>query len=246
MIFRFGLTIAGLFVVGAVLMVLTHRVHETTKEAARGDWIKYAVFAAFVAIVLTAGLVDRWFLAWLLAVVAIESGLELARPVGRSPLVRLLVSTAGLGVIALCLSHLLFFEDSQWWSRFAFVFVLVATCDSFAQLWGRLLGKHRLCPTISPGKTWEGVLGGAATVIALALSLGFMVPDLSATQLAWAGGLVVVTATAGDLLFSAIKRRLNLKDFSSMLPGHGGMLDRFDSLIATAPVFYWMNRLFLS
>ncbi len=123
---------------------------------------------------------------------------------------------------------------------------MVALTDSFAQLWGRLLGRRRLCPRLSPGKTWAGFLGGLISASVGALLFGFLLAESPSSLLVVAGALVALTATAGDLLFSAVKRWLRIKDFSTLLPQHGGLLDRFDSLIVTAPVFFWISRTMIS
>jgi len=149
-------------------------------------------------------------------------------------------------VLTVCLGHLLLGNAAVWFSTFAFVFLLVATTDSFSQLWGKLLGNHKLCPQLSPGKTWEGLIGGFVSTAAVSGLLKFLLPDVSLLHLFGLGLLVAASATAGDLLFSYIKRRIGIKDFSGLLPGNGGILDRFDSLIVTAPVFYWTRLLFLN
>jgi phosphatidate cytidylyltransferase len=116
--------------------------------------------------------------------------------------------------------------------------------DSFSQLWGRLLGKRPLCPRLSPGKTVEGLVGGGLTTVAVAAALGPLLLGHSPVPMAGLGALTAAGAVVGDLAFSWIKRRAGLKDFSSALPGHGGVLDRFDSLVVGAPVFFW-SRLVL-
>ncbi|MEV4674944.1 phosphatidate cytidylyltransferase [Actinomadura sp. NPDC049382] len=111
---------------------------------------------------------------------------------------------------------------------------------------GSFLGKHKLAPTISPKKTWEGVTGSAITCMAVG---GWLVWWLLDGGQVWQGVLIglaaVVTATAGDLVESMIKRDLGIKDMGTLLPGHGGVMDRLDSLVATAPVVWLLLELFL-
>ena len=116
--------------------------------------------------------------------------------------------------------------------------VLVGCNDTFGYLVGVLIGRHPLVPSISPKKTWEGLIGSIIFAsIGGALSFNYIL-DLQW----WIGALValmiVVTATSGDLIESAMKRDLSLKDMGTLLPGHGGMLDRLDSVLLSAPALY--------
>ena len=122
------------------------------------------------------------------------------------------------------------------------VFVFLWINDAGAYCVGSLLGRHKLFPRISPGKSWEGSIGGGLLVVAVAVLVWYLtnmyeVNDLGLTALEWAGlGLVVVVfGTWGDLVESLFKRTLGIKDSGNVLPGHGGMLDRFDSTLMAVP-----------
>ena len=122
------------------------------------------------------------------------------------------------------------------------VFVFLWINDTGAYLCGSLLGKHKLFPHISPGKSWEGSIGGGLLVVAIAVLIWYLtdqygVNDLSLNVYEWAGlGLtVVIFGTWGDLVESLFKRTLGIKDSGNILPGHGGMLDRFDSSLLAIP-----------
>ncbi len=122
------------------------------------------------------------------------------------------------------------------------VFVFLWMNDTGAYICGSLLGKHKLFPRISPGKSWEGSIGGGILVIAVAvlvwwLTDQYQLNQLGLTAIEWAGlGLtVVVFGTWGDLVESLFKRTLGIKDSGNILPGHGGMLDRFDSSLLAIP-----------
>lgn len=122
------------------------------------------------------------------------------------------------------------------------VFFFLWVNDAGAYICGSLLGKHKLFPRISPGKSWEGSIGGGILVMIVAviiwhLSEQYDVNDLQLSALQWAGlGLVVVVfGTWGDLVESLFKRTLGIKDSGNILPGHGGMLDRFDSTLMAFP-----------
>jgi phosphatidate cytidylyltransferase len=115
------------------------------------------------------------------------------------------------------------------------------TTDTGAYAAGRLLGRHLLAPAISPAKTWEGGAGGlvagAAATTALVILLGIAPAPVWVAVLALA---LPLAAIAGDLLESALKRRMGVKDMSGLLPGHGGLLDRLDSPLAIGPLLYWL------
>jgi phosphatidate cytidylyltransferase len=122
------------------------------------------------------------------------------------------------------------------------VFVFLWMNDTGAYLCGSLLGKHKLFPRISPGKSWEGSIGGGILVIAVAVLVWYLTDQYQLNQLGltaveWAGlGLtVVIFGTWGDLVESLFKRTLGIKDSGNILPGHGGMLDRFDSSLLAIP-----------
>lgn len=122
------------------------------------------------------------------------------------------------------------------------VFVFLWMNDTGAYLCGSLLGKHKLFPRISPGKSWEGSIGGGILVIAIAVLVWYLTDQnqlnqLGLTAIEWAGlGLtVVIFGTWGDLVESLFKRTLGIKDSGNILPGHGGMLDRFDSSLLAIP-----------
>lgn len=117
------------------------------------------------------------------------------------------------------------------------VFVFLWTNDTGAYCVGSLLGRHKLFPRVSPGKSWEGSIGGAVFVLAIAYAISYFLDGVMLTTPEWLGlGLVVVVfGTWGDLVESLFKRTLGIKDSGSILPGHGGMLDRFDSSLLAIP-----------
>lgn len=121
------------------------------------------------------------------------------------------------------------------------VMALVWIADIAAYFAGRAFGKHKLAPSISPGKTWEGVLGALVAVTAYALANRYLDNPLLAAEPAWrvillGAALLTAVSILGDLFESAMKRAAGLKDSSNLLPGHGGVLDRIDSLTSTLPV----------
>ena len=104
--------------------------------------------------------------------------------------------------------------------------------------WGKLFGRHKVIPKVSPKKTWEGLIGGILTTLALAVLIAPYLTPLKPWEAAGAGFIMAVFGFIGDVTISALKRDLGVKDSGSLLPGHGGILDRIDSLTYTAPLFF--------
>ena len=123
------------------------------------------------------------------------------------------------------------------------LFALLVTfgTDTGAYLTGRAMGKHPMTPSVSPGKTWEGAIGGFMLAVAVALALGVLLGlSVPLWQGVLVGAAVGVAAQLGDLLESRLKRAGGVKDAGSILPGHGGLLDRLDSIVLALPVVYYL------
>ncbi len=126
-----------------------------------------------------------------------------------------------------------------------YIYLLVFLCpwmtDIFAYFTGYFFGKHKLIPDVSPKKTVEGAIGGIVfctlSFLLYGIVIGFAVPELKPNYPAFVvvGFVMSLVAQCGDLIFSLIKRKYGIKDYGNLLPGHGGIMDRFDSVIATAP-----------
>ena len=117
--------------------------------------------------------------------------------------------------------------------------------DSGAYLVGVSIGRHRLFERISPKKSWEGAIGGTLTAILAAWFIAKYIPEISLLHWIIISVLVVVFSTFGDLTESMFKRYFGIKDSGNILPGHGGILDRFDSLLFAAPVLVAYLKLFI-
>jgi phosphatidate cytidylyltransferase len=241
MIGAVALATALLFAFGAVLMALGQLARGAPPAQRRADWLKYGVYAALIGALLGAGALGLAPAAGLLLVVAALGAAELWRNLRGRLRAAGAIAALALGLMAVALAHLVLGKPR--FPAYALAVLLVAVTDSFSQLWGRLLGRHRLCPRLSPGKTREGLAGGLLTAVTAAVALGFLAPGMSVAARAVLGLSTALAAVAGDLAFSWIKRRLGVKDFSSALPGHGGILDRFDSLVLAAPVYFWCRLL---
>jgi phosphatidate cytidylyltransferase len=156
----------------------------------------------------------------------------------------------GLMVCVYCISHvpaLLTLQIPGYEGqngKLMFYFVLVAQISDVLQyVWGKIFGRHKIAPNVSPNKTWEGFIGGIASATLIGAGLWWATPF---TPLQSAGMSLVITLMGfcGGLVMSAIKRDRGVKDYGSMIEGHGGVMDRIDSLCFAAPVFFHFTRFF--
>jgi len=135
-----------------------------------------------------------------------------------------------------CFVRLRAMDQGMWWMVLALLGTWIS--DSGAYFVGCGLGKHKLCPRISPKKTWEGVIGGLVSGVVTVVLLGRFLLGLDVGWGIVLGVLLVLGATIGDLAESVIKRQAETKDSGNLIPGHGGMLDRLDSLLFIVPIVY--------
>jgi phosphatidate cytidylyltransferase len=156
----------------------------------------------------------------------------------------------GLMICAYCLSHapaLLILKIPNYTGHNAVLllyFVLVDQMSDVLQyVWGKLLGRHKIAPGVSPNKTWEGFIGGVATATLLGTLLSWATP-FTRWQAAAMSLTITLAGFFGGLVMSAIKRDAGVKDFGAFIEGHGGILDRIDSLCFAAPVFFHITRYF--
>jgi phosphatidate cytidylyltransferase len=160
----------------------------------------------------------------------------------QSTTVAMATTILGAGWVGLGLGHLLLIRDLPTYGRLAIITVLltVFVSDTFAYLGGRLAGRHKMTPVLSPGKTWEGFVAGAVGgVLTTWISLYEEAIFAAGWQPFAFGGIVIAAAVVGDLFESVVKRDLGVKDSGGLLLGHGGMLDRVDSLLFAAPAAYF-------
>ena len=157
---------------------------------------------------------------------------------------------AGLMVCVYCLSYapailslqIPGFEGQN--PRLLFFFVLVVQLNDVLQFaWGKLLGRHVIAPAISPSRTWEGFFGGVASATLIGTALWWATP-FEPWQAAGMSLVIAVMGFAGGMTMSAIKRDRGVKDYGTLVVGHGGVLDRIDSICFAAPVFYHLTRFF--
>ncbi len=158
-----------------------------------------------------------------------------------SPIANIAATILGLVYVALPISLMCFLpmlrgDDWNPLIALAFIFIIWAN-DVFAYLVGSAIGKHRLFERISPKKSWEGLFGGVAGAVAMAILAAYVMDD---SVCVWIGLAIVgsVTGVFGDLVESMFKRSIDMKDSGSSIPGHGGWLDRFDALLISVPFVF--------
>lgn len=175
---------------------------------------------------------------------------------GRIPVPDACASVAGIFYIGLPFGHLVMlrlWNDAQIMTSLGtfdigcalvwIMFIGTWASDSFAYFTGSAIGSHKLCSSISPNKTVEGFLGSVVGTTASVAALGHLFFSFPMVEMAGLGFLISIFATLGDLVESVFKRYTGIKDSGSLIPGHGGVLDRFDSVLYTAPLVYYFAYL---
>ncbi|MEI7487276.1 MAG: phosphatidate cytidylyltransferase [Chryseobacterium sp.] len=147
----------------------------------------------------------------------------------------------GLMVCLFSFPHLAFIRENIS-GIYSIIFLVVVTelNDVFQYVMGKFFGKHKIVPKISPNKTLEGFLGGVFLTIILSNILGFFLLNSTILINTILGLLMGISGFCGDIFMSYLKRKTDVKDTGNLLPGHGGLLDRMDSLIFNAPIFFWL------
>lgn len=171
---------------------------------------------------------------------------------GKYPLEAVFVASFSLFYIFIGFNAILFIHDCEPGGKYLYYICFLGAwiTDIFAYFCGRAFGKHKLIPDVSPKKTVEGSIGGTVFCILVMVIFGFvvekLVPEISANLLifAVAGILVAVVSQIGDLSMSVIKRKYGVKDYGFIFPGHGGVLDRFDSVIAVSALLMVFSLFF--
>jgi phosphatidate cytidylyltransferase len=191
----------------------------------------------------------------LLALIVLTAGTLIAAMLRGAPFDNLITASGAtiLGVLYVVFlgGHLVAvrtgFEQTLSAHLLSFFFLVLMGADTGAYYLGRAIGKHKLAPKISPGKTWEGVLGGIVAALALATAAHFWF--FKELPLKWTlplAAVMTVLGILGDLTESALKRGAGAKDAAKILPGHGGVLDRLDSLLFNAPLIYYFADFYFS
>jgi len=149
----------------------------------------------------------------------------------------------GIIYIPFLLFHIGYLGNSKY---LYLVFIIAFGTDTFAYIAGNLFGKNKLCPTISPNKTVEGFIGGIIGSVVLVILYSLYLNIRPLWSMVILSILTSIISQLGDLAASKIKRITKIKDFGNIMPGHGGVLDRFDSIIFAAPVIYYYTKIFIN
>lgn len=150
-----------------------------------------------------------------------------------------MITIIGVLYVTIFLGHVLLASRLEMNIVVWLIFIIAFSTDTFAYFSGYLFGRHKLCPSISPKKTVEGALGGIIGSMIGCLIFGYFFIQVDMIYLAVLGIIGSIIAQTGDLYASKIKRYIGIKDYGKIMPGHGGVLDRFDSIIFVAPVVYY-------
>ena len=186
-------------------------------------------------------------------IIALTIGTLIAATLRGAPFDKMLASVGAtiLGVlyVAFLGSHLISirtgFDPTLSRHLLSFFFLVLMGADTGAYYIGRAFGKRKLAPSISPGKTWEGAVGGLLAALAMAaLSHFWFFRELPLKYILPLAAVMTIVGIFGDLAESALKRGAGAKDAANILPGHGGMLDRLDSLLFNAPLIYYFARFY--
>jgi phosphatidate cytidylyltransferase len=182
-----------------------------------------------------------WMIGGFLTTLALAFGLKVISEARQAATASIGATALGAAWIGVGLSFLVLIRELPGHGRLALFTVLLAVWagDTFAYFGGRLIGRHKMAPTTSPGKTWEGfVVGSLATVFVAFVAL-YKQDFLSIAESIVLGLVLVVAAPAGDLFESLLKRDMQVKDTGRLLGGHGGVLDRVDALLFAGPAAYF-------
>ena len=227
------------FIVGATLVaLLAFREFARVSALAADRWITGAVYVGVIAVG-SASLLGQSFEVFALFTIALIVFSPVAQNRYRGELQRVALGIVAFVYVGWMFGYLgLLANRPNAYGYVCFVIFATEINDIAAFTFGRGLGRHPLRREISPNKTWEGAVGALAISMILPWLLRFSFPDFGTAQLLLAGLIVGIGGQIGDLSFSAIKRDLGVKDIGTSIPGHGGILDRIDSLIFTAPLFF--------
>ena len=235
-----------LLCIGALLLFSITEFYTITKTE---DTVPQNIFGAAIGISIFAAsylyvkqLVDARVFALIIPFFLISFIIELYKKQGK-PFQNLAFTILGVFYIAIPFSLFNFIVFNAFNKEYSFglllcLFAFNWTNDTGAYLFGITLGKHRLFERISPKKSWEGAIGGAISVVGIAFLFAYLLPYISLTNWIILGLIVCVFGVFGDLVESLLKRSLNIKDSGTLLPGHGGFLDRFDAVIFSTPAFF--------
>ena len=237
--------LGGWWLFGIAAVAAAIALHEYTTMMRRFRPILLAGYLGVLAMLLGALLGGvEWLLGGFLLAIALTFVLHLVAETRQPPTVAIGATLVGVALIGFGIAHLILIREAVERGRLALFAVLLAdfAANTLAFFVGRLLGRHKLAPTMSPGKTWEGFVAG--TLAAVAVSFFALYEDRDTFLTIWQalvlGGVIALAEALGDLFESALKRDMQVKDTGRLLAAHGGMLDRIDSLLFAVPAAFYV------
>ena len=230
------------FIIGAVITLITNR--KKSIPSRKKSWTKFFVYLLIVMFLLYSLIYNKTFRLALSGLVTLVGLLEITQlyfQTEEKSKRRVLFGLTILFYLLLSIgfiSHIKHFTSNQ----LVFIFFIVFAFDGFSQIFGQLFGKRKILPRISPGKTVEGFIGGLIMSLIAGLSIA------AYSQIRWDVAILMsllfgLASFFGDMIASWIKRKYGVKDYSQLIPGHGGMLDRFDSWLMAGGFAYFLYLL---
>jgi len=225
-------------------LIALHELYRMTRS------LRPPVLAGFTGLALALLGAQLGGLAWMtggfLATIALAFVLKGISETRQSLVVAIAVTVLGVAWIGLGLGHALLIRTIPEHGRLAVFTVMLAVfaSDTAAYFTGLAIGRHRMAPALSPGKTWEGLVGGTIVAVLVPFFALYHQHFLTVGESIALGAVIAIVAPLGDLFESALKRDMNVKDTGRLLAGHGGMLDRIDALLFTSIASYYLIRAF--
>ena len=234
------LIILAYFILGAIGFFFINRKKE--RAVARQSWIKYITYCLIIHIIFFSIVINPvvfQFIAGIIILAGFYELFKLHKDSGFTKKRPFLLSALIFSV----LSYSFFIFSGMDNDKILFVYLVISIFDSFSQITGQIFGRNKIFPGISPAKTIEGFAGGLIIAVVSSLLFRGLIDESIGSTIKIASGIALF-AFAGDFAASYYKRMYDVKDFSKIIPGHGGFLDRFDSLVAGGAWFAVSNLLF--
>lgn len=221
------------FTIGAIAIIFINRRNKSPENKER--WIKYLFYLLVVYVTLFT-IIQQWF-QWLTVVIIVIGLAEIINAQKKSKKKNTIISVIALILYILIAVGFYFFAGIENSHQVLFVYTIVFCFDGFAQISGQLFGGRKMLPSVSPQKTMSGALGGFIA----ALVTAFLIKDwtsLNTVPALLLAAYIAVAALSGDVLASLYKRKTGIKDYSKIIPGHGGILDRYDSFMMAGACYF--------
>jgi len=226
------------FIIGAVAMHSANR--KVKKQERNFYWFKFFTYYCITHCMVLAVISGKTLFSVIVVIVAVGGAFEMFKATSRAQFSKPVVPISAWGIYLMAGFGTICFAVHCPPAAALYVYLIVCVLDGYSQIVGQLAGKHKLSAAISPNKTIEGSAGGAVFAIVTAIVFRSFVHFDFASALG-CGALLACAGIGGDLLASRYKRLCGIKDFSSIVPGQGGVIDRFNSFMAAAPVFMIMQ-----